>query len=126
MFFFLLSRRISLLRHTSSTLDRFPLSASERESEQVLLPLFTMSYSPPRPRTLADVVSFSSDAQAASRALVCCSGGPTLSRAALSSAVADAAASLRLLGVAPGDVVTIVDVNTVRRSAGISVVVKLD
>lgn len=72
-----------------------------------------MSYVPPRPRTLADVVSFSSPAEASSRALVCCSGGPTLSRAALARAVADAAASLRALGVSPGDVVTIVDVNTV-------------
>ena len=72
-----------------------------------------MSYHPPRPRTLADVVSFSSAAQAASRALVCCSDGPALSRAALATAVAEAAASLRALGVSPGDVVTIVDVNTV-------------
>ena len=34
-------------------------------------------------------------------------------RGVLASAVAEAAASLRLLGVSPGDVVTIVDVNTV-------------
>ena len=72
-----------------------------------------MSYLPPRPRTLADVVSFSSAAQAHSRALVCCQGGPSLSRAALARAVADAVASLKALGVSPGDVVTIVDVNTV-------------
>ena len=77
-----------------------------------------MSYVPPRPRTLADVVSFSSPAQASSRALVCCSGGPTLSRAALARAVADAVASLRALGVSPGDVVTIVDVNTVSMRNG--------
>jgi len=74
-------------------------------------------YSPPKPATLADVVTFSSAREGGeSRALVCCSGGPTLSRAALASAVAEAASSLRLLGVSPGDVVTIVDVNTVRDS----------
>lgn len=73
------------------------------------------SYLPPKPATLADVLSFSNAQEGAeSRALVCCSGGPTLSRAALAAAVAEAAASLRLLGVCPGDVVTIVDVNTVR------------
>lgn len=69
-----------------------------------------MSYIPPKLTTLADVVGGAPDAPA----LTLCGGGPTLSRGALASAVAAATAGLRALGVGPGSVVSIVDVNTVR------------
>ena len=69
-----------------------------------------MPYTPPTPRTLADVIAGSP----AARALVCTGGGPTLTRGALAAAVLAATADLKALGVGPGDVVTIVDVNTVR------------
>lgn len=69
-----------------------------------------MPYTPPTPATLADVVAGSPT----SRALACTGGGPTFTRGALANAVAAATADLRALGVGPGDVVTIVDVNTVR------------
>ena len=102
-----------------SQLPRLPSPRSERFilSSPLSLSLFQhhiMSYLPPRLRTLADVISFSNAEHASSRALVCCSGGPAFSRQQLAAAVADATESLRALGVSPGDVVTIVDVNTVR------------
>lgn len=72
------------------------------------------SYTPPAPATLADVYA----GAAASPALVLCGGGPTLARGDLAAAVTTAVAGLRALGVAPGDVVSIVDVNTVRGGRG--------
>jgi hypothetical protein len=70
-----------------------------------------MPYTPPTPATLADVVAGSPT----TRALACTGGGPTLTRGALADAVHAATADLKALGVGPGDVVTIVDVNTVSR-----------
>lgn len=69
-----------------------------------------MSYIPPKLTTLSDVVGGAPDAPC----LTLCGGGPTLTRGALASAIAAATAGLRALGVGPGSVVSIVDVNTVR------------
>lgn len=69
-----------------------------------------MPYRPPSPATLADVYAGAPNRPA----LLLCGGGPTLARGDLAAAVATAVAGLRALGVAPGDVVSIVDVNTVR------------
>lgn len=60
--------------------------------------------------TLANIL----DGWPSKPAIVVGSGGPTLSRAELLSLATQFAQSLRASGVQPGDLVTIVDSNTVR------------
>lgn len=72
---------------------------------------------PPRGMTGKTLVSVLQGSPS-SPAIVVGSGGPTLTRGQLLALAEQFAQSLRASGILPGDVVTIVDANTVRRVGG--------